>query len=263
MVNCRWHCFWNALQAWILLWGSGVINATSEDVGHSRTTLRCRRLRLTVTTRRDVNQRFKTWGWSPAGNSLIQRCLWLLWFLCFKNNRCISDLCFSWCVFAHTHTHTLAGVCLKVKHWWHRGEGVEGVEGGVEQWEVLCEEMNINTSSPLVFSQSPPVPALQPTLVRHTVKMSVVELLTITGGLVVLYHLLALAWKCWRGLRQFVFSKFWQVDLKAYGKWAGEEQNVFFYSSSVGAQIWIFGLNLYINIQQASSLHHDHRVNTL
>uniref|UniRef100_A0A3P8WJ18 Hydroxysteroid (20-beta) dehydrogenase 2 n=2 Tax=Cynoglossus semilaevis TaxID=244447 RepID=A0A3P8WJ18_CYNSE len=50
--------------------------------------------------------------------------------------------------------------------------------------------------------------------------MSVVELLTITGGLVVLYHLLALAWKCWRGLRQFVFSKFWQVDLKAYGKWA-------------------------------------------
>lgn len=165
MLNCRWHCFWNALQAWILLWRSGVINATREDVGLSRTTLRCRRLRLTVTTRRDVNQRFKTWGWSPAGNSLVQRCLWLLWFFCFKNNRCISDLCFSWCVFAHTHTHTrwclLESETLMTQGWgswgsWGRGGAVGGSVWRNEYKHIFTISFQPVSSSPCAAADTRP-----------------------------------------------------------------------------------------------------------
>ncbi|KAG7515475.1 very-long-chain 3-oxoacyl-CoA reductase-like [Solea senegalensis] len=50
--------------------------------------------------------------------------------------------------------------------------------------------------------------------------MSFIEALTIIGGLTVLFHLLKLAWKCWRGLRNFVLSEIWHVDFRAYGQWA-------------------------------------------
>ncbi|TWW74849.1 Very-long-chain 3-oxoacyl-CoA reductase [Takifugu flavidus] len=50
--------------------------------------------------------------------------------------------------------------------------------------------------------------------------MSSAGLLAFIGGLVVVYQLVKLAWRCWCGFRQFVLSAFWQVDLRSYGKWA-------------------------------------------
>ncbi|XP_071316763.1 hydroxysteroid (20-beta) dehydrogenase 2 [Trachinotus anak] len=50
--------------------------------------------------------------------------------------------------------------------------------------------------------------------------MSFTEVLTIIGGFTFVFHLLKLAWRCWCGLRQFVLSELWQVDLRTYGQWA-------------------------------------------
>nr|XP_046266026.1 hydroxysteroid (20-beta) dehydrogenase 2 [Scatophagus argus] len=50
--------------------------------------------------------------------------------------------------------------------------------------------------------------------------MSFTDVLAITGGFTVVFHLLKLAWRCWCGFRQFVLSELWQVDIRAYGKWA-------------------------------------------
>uniref|UniRef100_A0A8D0CUB7 Hydroxysteroid (20-beta) dehydrogenase 2 n=1 Tax=Sander lucioperca TaxID=283035 RepID=A0A8D0CUB7_SANLU len=46
------------------------------------------------------------------------------------------------------------------------------------------------------------------------------RLLAIFGGFTVVFHLLKLAWKCWCGFRQFVWSELWHVDLRTYGQWA-------------------------------------------
>ncbi|XP_040006505.1 hydroxysteroid (20-beta) dehydrogenase 2 isoform X2 [Xiphias gladius] len=51
-------------------------------------------------------------------------------------------------------------------------------------------------------------------------KMSFTDILAITGRLVVVFYLLKLAWRCWCGLREFVLSELWQVDLRKYGQWA-------------------------------------------
>ena len=59
-------------------------------------------------------------------------------------------------------------------------------------------------------------------------KMSFTDALTIVGGLAVVFHLLRLAWRCWCGFREFILSERWQVDLRTYGKWAGNiKENVF------------------------------------
>ncbi|XP_035864577.1 hydroxysteroid (20-beta) dehydrogenase 2 isoform X2 [Sander lucioperca] len=50
--------------------------------------------------------------------------------------------------------------------------------------------------------------------------MSFTEVLAIFGGFTVVFHLLKLAWKCWCGFRQFVWSELWHVDLRTYGQWA-------------------------------------------
>ncbi|XP_040907725.1 hydroxysteroid (20-beta) dehydrogenase 2 [Toxotes jaculatrix] len=50
--------------------------------------------------------------------------------------------------------------------------------------------------------------------------MSFTDVLTIIGGFTIVFHLLKLAWKCWCGLREFVLSEFWQVDLRTHGQWA-------------------------------------------
>ncbi|KAM7397851.1 hypothetical protein PAMA_005941 [Pampus argenteus] len=50
--------------------------------------------------------------------------------------------------------------------------------------------------------------------------MSLTEGLAVVGGFIVVFHLLKLAWRCWCGFREFVLSKFWQVDLRTYGQWA-------------------------------------------
>uniref|UniRef100_A0A4W6BR76 Hydroxysteroid (20-beta) dehydrogenase 2 n=1 Tax=Lates calcarifer TaxID=8187 RepID=A0A4W6BR76_LATCA len=52
--------------------------------------------------------------------------------------------------------------------------------------------------------------------------MSFTEVLAITGGLTVVFQLLKLAWRCWCGLREFVLSEHWQVDLRTFGQWAGK-----------------------------------------
>ncbi|KAJ0062111.1 hypothetical protein NL108_015690, partial [Boleophthalmus pectinirostris] len=44
--------------------------------------------------------------------------------------------------------------------------------------------------------------------------------MAIIGGLSVLWHMLRLLWRCWRGFRQYILSQFWQVDLRRYGQWA-------------------------------------------
>uniref|UniRef100_A0A665UM79 Hydroxysteroid (20-beta) dehydrogenase 2 n=1 Tax=Echeneis naucrates TaxID=173247 RepID=A0A665UM79_ECHNA len=36
----------------------------------------------------------------------------------------------------------------------------------------------------------------------------------------IVFNLLKLAWKCWRGLREFVLSEYWKVNLRTYGQWA-------------------------------------------
>uniref|UniRef100_A0A8D0CSC1 Hydroxysteroid (20-beta) dehydrogenase 2 n=1 Tax=Sander lucioperca TaxID=283035 RepID=A0A8D0CSC1_SANLU len=46
------------------------------------------------------------------------------------------------------------------------------------------------------------------------------SMLAIFGGFTVVFHLLKLAWKCWCGFRQFVWSELWHVDLRTYGQWA-------------------------------------------
>ncbi|XP_062262367.1 hydroxysteroid (20-beta) dehydrogenase 2 [Platichthys flesus] len=49
---------------------------------------------------------------------------------------------------------------------------------------------------------------------------SISEVLTIIGGLTVVFHLLRLTWRCWRGLREFVLAEVWHMDLRTYGRWA-------------------------------------------
>uniref|UniRef100_A0A665UMC4 Hydroxysteroid (20-beta) dehydrogenase 2 n=1 Tax=Echeneis naucrates TaxID=173247 RepID=A0A665UMC4_ECHNA len=44
--------------------------------------------------------------------------------------------------------------------------------------------------------------------------------LTIIALVPVVFNLLKLAWKCWRGLREFVLSEYWKVNLRTYGQWA-------------------------------------------
>lgn len=57
--------------------------------------------------------------------------------------------------------------------------------------------------------------------------MSFTDVLAIVGGFSVVFHLLKVAWRCWRGFREFVLSELWQVDLRTYGQWAGNvEENV-------------------------------------
>ncbi|XP_053187086.1 hydroxysteroid (20-beta) dehydrogenase 2 [Scomber japonicus] len=50
--------------------------------------------------------------------------------------------------------------------------------------------------------------------------MSFTNGLAIVGGLTVVFHLLKLAWRSWCGLREFILSKFWRVNLRTYGQWA-------------------------------------------
>ncbi|XP_060941441.1 hydroxysteroid (20-beta) dehydrogenase 2 [Limanda limanda] len=50
--------------------------------------------------------------------------------------------------------------------------------------------------------------------------VSISEVLTIVGGLTVVFHLLRLTWRCWRGLREFVLAEVWHMDLRTYGQWA-------------------------------------------
>ncbi|MEQ2268460.1 hypothetical protein XENORESO_020633 [Xenotaenia resolanae] len=51
-------------------------------------------------------------------------------------------------------------------------------------------------------------------------KTSLIDTLALFGGLTVAVCLLKFTWKCWCGLRRFVLSEQWQVDLRAYGQWA-------------------------------------------
>uniref|UniRef100_A0A8D3CXM7 Hydroxysteroid (20-beta) dehydrogenase 2 n=1 Tax=Scophthalmus maximus TaxID=52904 RepID=A0A8D3CXM7_SCOMX len=46
------------------------------------------------------------------------------------------------------------------------------------------------------------------------------DIMAIIGGTWVVFHVLKLAWRCWCGLREFVLSEVWQVDLRTYGQWA-------------------------------------------
>lgn len=56
--------------------------------------------------------------------------------------------------------------------------------------------------------------------------MSFSDIMAIIGGTWVVFHVLKLAWRCWCGLREFVLSEVWQVDLRTYGQWAGNvEEN--------------------------------------
>ncbi|XP_034462239.1 very-long-chain 3-oxoacyl-CoA reductase [Hippoglossus hippoglossus] len=50
--------------------------------------------------------------------------------------------------------------------------------------------------------------------------VSISEVLTIIGGLTVVFHLLRLTWKCWCGFREFVLAEVWHMDLRTYGQWA-------------------------------------------
>ncbi|XP_035480783.1 hydroxysteroid (20-beta) dehydrogenase 2 [Scophthalmus maximus] len=50
--------------------------------------------------------------------------------------------------------------------------------------------------------------------------MSFSDIMAIIGGTWVVFHVLKLAWRCWCGLREFVLSEVWQVDLRTYGQWA-------------------------------------------
>ncbi|XP_019941105.2 hydroxysteroid (20-beta) dehydrogenase 2 [Paralichthys olivaceus] len=50
--------------------------------------------------------------------------------------------------------------------------------------------------------------------------MSFSEVLTIIGGLTVVFQLLSMTWRCWRGLRQFVLAEVWHMDLRTNGQWA-------------------------------------------
>lgn len=51
--------------------------------------------------------------------------------------------------------------------------------------------------------------------------MSSADILAMVGGLTVVFHLLKLVWRFCCGFREFVLSEVWQVDLRTYGKWAG------------------------------------------
>lgn len=53
-------------------------------------------------------------------------------------------------------------------------------------------------------------------------KMPFTDLMAFCGGLTMTFYLLKLAWACWHGFREFFLSKYWQVDLRTYGQWAGE-----------------------------------------
>uniref|UniRef100_UPI0037E792FA hydroxysteroid (20-beta) dehydrogenase 2 n=1 Tax=Semicossyphus pulcher TaxID=241346 RepID=UPI0037E792FA len=46
--------------------------------------------------------------------------------------------------------------------------------------------------------------------------MSFTDVLTIAGGFTVVF----LAWRVWCGIREFVWSQFWQEDLRKFGQWA-------------------------------------------
>ncbi|KAM9728878.1 hydroxysteroid (20-beta) dehydrogenase 2 [Menidia menidia] len=50
--------------------------------------------------------------------------------------------------------------------------------------------------------------------------MSVIELLALFGGVTLAFYLLKLTWRCWCGLREYVLSEFWCVDLRTFGQWA-------------------------------------------
>uniref|UniRef100_A0AAQ6IQE2 Hydroxysteroid (20-beta) dehydrogenase 2 n=1 Tax=Anabas testudineus TaxID=64144 RepID=A0AAQ6IQE2_ANATE len=50
--------------------------------------------------------------------------------------------------------------------------------------------------------------------------MSFTDVLTITGGVIVVFYLLKLLWTCWYGLQEYFVSEIWKVDLRRYGQWA-------------------------------------------
>lgn len=57
-------------------------------------------------------------------------------------------------------------------------------------------------------------------------KMPCADILAVIGGLTVAFYLLKLTWRCWCGFREFVLSAKWQVDLRAYGQWAGKAEDI-------------------------------------
>uniref|UniRef100_A0A3B3ZFI2 Uncharacterized protein n=1 Tax=Periophthalmus magnuspinnatus TaxID=409849 RepID=A0A3B3ZFI2_9GOBI len=58
------------------------------------------------------------------------------------------------------------------------------------------------------------------TYFSYSCTMQLSDTLALVGGLSVLWNLLRLLWRCWRGFRQYILSQFWQVDLRGYGQWA-------------------------------------------
>lgn len=54
------------------------------------------------------------------------------------------------------------------------------------------------------------------------VGLSVESLVLVVGYITLLYYLLNWSWKCWCGFKVYIQSEFWQVDLRAYGQWAGK-----------------------------------------
>ncbi|XP_061753633.1 hydroxysteroid (20-beta) dehydrogenase 2 [Nerophis ophidion] len=50
--------------------------------------------------------------------------------------------------------------------------------------------------------------------------MSSTDILQVIGGFTLVFFLLKMGWKCWRGFREFIWSEFWRVDLRTYGQWA-------------------------------------------
>nr|XP_057943328.1 hydroxysteroid (20-beta) dehydrogenase 2 [Doryrhamphus excisus] len=50
--------------------------------------------------------------------------------------------------------------------------------------------------------------------------MSFPDILVIIGGLTFFFYLLKTGGKFWCGFREFILSKFWQMDLRTYGQWA-------------------------------------------
>lgn len=53
-------------------------------------------------------------------------------------------------------------------------------------------------------------------------KTLLTDVLAVFGLLILALCLLKLTWKCCRGFRQYVLSSLCQVNLRAYGQWAGK-----------------------------------------
>ena len=163
------------------------------------------------------------WKWNakflecPVEVKYLLRFSWV-WCLQDSGAACgsggVAQVLLSWQQHTHMHTHTRT-------HTQREGWSSEG--GALHERAVISSDMKLGLTTFLNAYYEAIL--LSP---ERCCKMSFTDALTIVGGLAVVFHLLRLAWRCWCGFREFILSERWQVDLRTYGKWAGNiKENVF------------------------------------